>query len=126
MWEVFEEILKREGITISEAARRCGMAPSTLTDWRAGRYTPKADKMQKIAEVFNVSLEYLMTGKDTEKESASGKKYYFSDETAEIAQEVLVDPDLRILFDAARGTKPEAIRLAAEMLRQFKETNPDG
>ena len=109
MWEIFELLLKREGITISEAARRCGFAPSTLTDWRAGRYTPKADKMRKIADTFGVSLEYLMTGKE------------------EIADEVIVDPDIRILLNAARKAKPEAIILATQILLQMqKEAKEDG
>ena len=48
------------------------------------------------------------------------------EETAKAAQEVFDDPDTRMLFDAARNASPEAIRLAAEMLKTFKKTNPDG
>ena len=33
---------------------------------KAGRYTPKQDKMQKIADYFGVSIEYLMTGEEKE------------------------------------------------------------
>lgn len=52
--------------------------------------------------------------------------YYLNPETAKIAQEVFDDPDLRMLFDASRDSKPEDIRMAAEMLRRFKQTNSDG
>lgn len=52
--------------------------------------------------------------------------YYTDPETARIAQEVFDNPDLRMLFSAARDAKPEDIKLAADMLRRFKETNPDG
>ena len=52
--------------------------------------------------------------------------YYIDPEAAEIAQRVFDDPDLRILFHAAQDVSPENIRLAAEMLRRMKETNPDG
>lgn len=126
MYTVFAELMEKSGLSISETARKIGISPSTITDWRAGRTTPKADKLLKIANFYGVSVEYLMTGKDTEKESYSGKKYYFSDETAEIAQAVFDDPDLRLLFQASRDCKPENIRLAAEMLRRLKETNPEG
>ena len=126
MYEVFDKLRKNAGFTLAEVSKRTNIAPSTLTDWRAGRYTPKADKLKRIADLFGVSVEYLMTGKDTEKESYSGKKYYFSDETAEIAQAVFDDPDLRLLFQASRDCRPENIRLAAEMLRRLKETNPNG
>ena len=40
-------------------------------NWKQGKYTPKQDKLQKIADYFGVSLEYLMTGKeDVVKEKA--------------------------------------------------------
>jgi hypothetical protein len=33
---------------------------------------------------------------------------------------------MRILFDAAKDSKPEDLRRAADLLMRFKETNPDG
>lgn len=126
MWEIFEQLMKRAGVSISEVGRKTGISPSTLTDWRAGRYKPKADKMQRIADYFGVSVDYLTTGQDTPKESSSGKTYYFSDETAAAAQEMFDDPDLHALMDAARGCPADVIRSTAELLKKFKETNPNG
>lgn len=71
MWEIFEELMKRENLSISAAAIRCGCAPSTLTDWRAGRSKPKADKLYQIAKSFGVSVEYLLTGVETPQEPLS-------------------------------------------------------
>ena len=71
MWEIFEKLMQRENLSISAAARKCGCSPSTLTDWRAGRYTPKADKLKRFAEAFGVSIEYLMTGSETPSEPLS-------------------------------------------------------
>ena len=31
-----------------------------------GKNVPKAEKLQKVADYFNVSMEYLMTGKEKE------------------------------------------------------------
>lgn len=99
MYAIFEQLLRRDGLTISEVGRATGISPSTFTDWRAGRYKPKADKMKRIADYFGVSVDYLTTGKDTPKESASGKIYYFNDETAAAAQEMFDDPDLRRVME---------------------------
>ena len=126
MYSVFEDLMKRNGYSFSEVGRATGIAPSTFTDWRAGRYTPKHDKLQRIADFFGVSIEYLTTGKDAEKQSAEGNKYYFDDNTAAVAQDIFDNPELRALFDAARNCDPEELRLAAEMLLKFKRTNPDG
>lgn len=126
MYDVFEKLLEYKGVTAYQVCRATGLTTASISNWKAGRYTPKTDKMQKIADFFGVSIEYLMTGRDTEKTSDSGNKYYFSDETAELAQELFDNKDMRILFDAARDSKPEDLKLAAEMLSRFKETNPNG
>ena len=54
------------------------------------------------------------------------KMYYFTAETAEAAQELFDDPDLRALFDAAKDCPPEVLRSTADLLRRLKQTNPDG
>lgn len=62
MYERFEELLKKSGLKISDVARQTGIPYSTFTDWKAGRYQPKVVKLQRIADFFGVSIEYLMTG----------------------------------------------------------------
>ena len=73
MWEYFEVLLKRNNLRISDVQKGTGIPYSTFIDWKAGRYTPKMDKMKKIADFFGVSVDYLMTGRETPKESTSGK-----------------------------------------------------
>ena len=69
MYEIFEKLLKEHGVTAYRVAKETGVTTATLTSWKQGKYTPKPEKMQKIADYFGVSLAYLMTGKEeTEKE----------------------------------------------------------
>lgn len=126
MYAVFEALMKQNNETFSDVARAIGCRPSTLTDWRAGRYTPKRDKLEAIAAHYGVSMEYLETGNHPAYESVDGTKWYFSDDTARLAQEAHDDPNLRALFDAARDVRPEDMKIAIDMLKRFKETNPDG
>lgn len=126
MFKIYCSLRDERGVSDYQVAKATGINRSTFSDWKSGRSEPKNEKLQKIADYFGVSLEYLMTGKDTPKESQSGKAYYFDDETAEAAQELFEDRDLRMLFDAAKGSRPEDLKIAAEMLRRFKETNSEG
>lgn len=64
-YEIFAKLMKETGLSISETARQIDIPPSTITDWRAGRTTPKADKLLKIANFYGVSIEYLLTGAET-------------------------------------------------------------
>ncbi len=66
MFETFESLIKQRKMKYADVAKGAGIPYSTITDWKAGRYTPKLDKLQKIADFLNVSVEYLATGKETE------------------------------------------------------------
>lgn len=64
MYEIFEKLLQEHGVTAYRVAKETGVTTATLTSWKQGKYTPKPEKMQKIADYFGVSLAYLMTGKE--------------------------------------------------------------
>ena len=46
----------------SDVAKATGITKSTFSDWKTGRSKPKQDKLQKIADFFGVTLDYLMNG----------------------------------------------------------------
>ena len=77
MYEIFQKLLDKHGITAYKVAKDTGITTATLTNWKKGRYVPKQDKLQKIADYFGVTVEYLMTGKMQEN---SGSKLTLKDE----------------------------------------------
>ncbi len=66
MYEIFEKLLKEKNVKVADITRATGIASSTFTDWKKGRYTPKQDKLQKIADYFGVTIDYLMNGEEKE------------------------------------------------------------
>lgn len=116
MYEIFSKLLHEYGVTAYKISKETGISQSTLSDWKSGRITPKADKLQIIADYFNVSLEYLMTGE----EKKGGETYYINEDTREIAQKVFESKELRLLFDAAKDAKPEDIETTYNMLLALK------
>lgn len=112
-YERFKELCEKANVRPSEVSRATGIATSTLTEWKKGSYTPKADKLQKIADFFGVSVEYLMTGEEPE-------GYYVNPETARRAQIMYQRPELALLFEAAEDAPPEDIELAYQMLKALK------
>lgn len=66
MYAVFEKLCELSHITPYKVGKATGIATSTLSDWKNGKSVPKQDKMQKIADYFGVSIDYLTTGKKTE------------------------------------------------------------
>ena len=66
MYETFEKLCSEKGVTPYRVCKETGITTATISNWKAGRYVPKADKMQKIADYFGVKLEYLMSGQTDE------------------------------------------------------------
>ena len=64
MYEIFAKLLEERGVTAYKVSKATGIAGSTFSDWKSGRSTPKQDKLQKIADFFGVSVDFLITGKE--------------------------------------------------------------
>lgn len=116
MYEIYCMLRDLRGLKDARVAEATGIGKSTFSDWKSGRSIPKQEKLQKIADFFGVSVEYLMTGKEKE----DGPKYYLNDETAAIAQDIFENKELRVLFDAARDAEPEDLTAVHNMLLALK------
>lgn len=116
MYDIFEKLCEEKGVTMAEVSRATGVAKATLSEWKKGTYRPKAEKLQKIADYFGVTLKYLLTGQHPGVTSESGKTYYFNDETAEAAQEMYENERLRALFRNQRKMSPEDLAVVEAMV----------
>lgn len=56
--------MEQNNVTAYQVSKVTGIAQSTLSDWKMGRSTPKADKLQKLAVYFGVSIEFFLEGSD--------------------------------------------------------------
>lgn len=64
MWEIVQKLLNDRKMNMRDLSRATGVAYGSLGDWKAGRSTPKIDKIRKIAAFFGVTPEYILCGKD--------------------------------------------------------------
>lgn len=62
MYKIFERLCIERGVTPYKVHKATGISTATLSDWKNGKSTPKLDKLQKIADYFGVTVDYLMTG----------------------------------------------------------------
>lgn len=56
MYERFLELLQRSNKTTHQVSQETGIADSTFSDWKKGRYKPKLDKLIILADYFGVSV----------------------------------------------------------------------
>lgn len=70
MYEVFEQLLQKHGVTPYKVAKEAGVTQTALSNWKSGRSTPSSKTLQKVADYFGVTVDYLMTGHAEAKEKA--------------------------------------------------------
>ena len=116
--KVFSENLKyyltKYDISQADLAKRLGVTPTSVSNWTTGQKTPRMDKVDAMCEIFNCKRSDLM------EERVDDDGYYLDPETAKKAQELFDNPKMRLLFDAARDSKPEDLQMAADLLYRLK------
>ena len=99
--------------TQKELADYLGLTPKMISFYELGQRTPPADILLKLADCYDVSVDYLL-GNDEERPTPS---YYDDPEVAAIANEMKENPDIRVLFHASKGLSKKSI----EEVRRFVE-----
>ena len=122
-YDRIKELCKNRNISIAALEKELGFSNGSIGKMR--KSTPSIERLQKIADYFGVSLDFLYKEPYTSEAPvgtfAPDTGYYTDMETAKLAQRLFQDPKYRVLFDAADGAPVEDLQIAADMLRRFKE-----
>lgn len=111
-------LLDQNEMTQKELADKLGVSTATVSNWCTGVKTPRMGKIDAMCKIFGINRSEFVGENET-------VAYYMNPETAELAQQLFEDKDLRVLFDAARDSSPEDLKMAADLLRRLKGTNPN-
>ncbi len=60
MYAKYAKLRDKKGVTDYRVAKDIGISQVTLSEWGKGLYTPKADKLMKLADYFGVNIEYFL------------------------------------------------------------------
>lgn len=58
------QLMNKHDIKPTQLAKQLGMSTSTFTDWGKGKGSPSLKAVMQFAEYFDVSLDYLVYGKE--------------------------------------------------------------
>ncbi len=121
MYEIFEQLLQKYDVTSYKVAKEAGVTQTALSNWKTGKSTPTTKTLQRIADYFGVTIDYLMTGEEKEAD-----RYYINEETAQVAQEIFENKELRALFDVQRGMSAEDLQALHGMALALKRKERGG
>lgn len=90
LYERTLQLSKMRGISLKNLATRAGLNENAIYDWK--KSTPKADNLQKVADVLNVSTDYLL-GRTDEMHTSH------SDEEKNMDIKDALENDIMLAFD---------------------------
>jgi len=119
-YDTFDKLCRMRGVTAYRVAKETGVTTSTLSSWKAGRYVPKDEKLQKLADYFNIPVQYLRTG---EKPNDIDKECAYLLEKAKIDAERIM-PGLGFIIDSFQvldgNDRREVLELIKVKLKKYE------
>jgi transcriptional regulator with XRE-family HTH domain len=105
-----KERLKR-GWTQEEVATKVGAARSTYANWESGKREPDLATAEKLADLFEVSVDYLM-----------GRSLY---RTQTDENSIIKEPEVQFIMRAKKDLTPKQFKKMMEIARKAKEMFED-
>ena len=116
-YDLFCELCKRKNVAPTRAALDMGISKATPTTWKNKGITPQAAQLQKIADYFGVSVDYLLGNEPKEKTPAETGERTVSDEDIMFA-----------LFNGADDITDEMfeeVKRFAQFIQERERNKPD-
>jgi len=107
-----KKICKERKIPISKLEKDLGYANGYIGQLRKGVFP--GDRLKEISDYLSLSIDYILNGED------AGEKYYLNEETAQTAQKIFENKELRLLFDTAKDADPDDLKTVHDMLLALK------
>ncbi len=108
-----KSIAKERGISLTDLAIKAGLAEKSIYSW--DRSNPKADNLQKVADVLHVSTDYLL-----------GRTDDMNPTTAENVKKADLDDDELLLSFQGKDITPEYRDAIIAILRTMPDRDKDG
>ena len=124
MYEIYCKIRDAAGCKDADVSKATGISKSTFSDWKSGRSKPKQEKLQKIADYFGVSVDYLMTGKNSSNIKVVDENnniVVLDDEALELIDSLRSNPEMRMLFSVSKKATKEDIIKAVKIIEALKD-----
>ena len=62
---------KKHGFSQAELAEKIGVSPGAISNYEQGKRTPSCEKLLTLSKVFDVSVQYLLSGEESIESNSS-------------------------------------------------------
>lgn len=113
-----KELRQQKNMTMKDAARELGINYSTYITYEKGQYEPNLLLLQKMAQYYGVSIEYLLGRTDDPRTLA--EKQSAEDELAVYLEMLRTRPEMRMLLDTVAGASREEVEANVHFLETLR------
>ncbi|MFW6047319.1 MAG: helix-turn-helix domain-containing protein [Candidatus Woesearchaeota archaeon] len=112
------ELRKEKGLYQKDVANDIGLTSSAIGFYEQGKRRPDQETLERLADHYNVSVDYLL-GRTNERKSADEIKKAISDdpELLRFWEKLTNRPDLQLLLKQTEELEPEDIKSIIEVIR---------
>lgn len=111
--------LRRErGLTQAELAARLGISKSAVSMYERGNREPELDLLEKMADVFGVSVNALLGRAEDELVNADPA-------LTEYLEQLRDRPELRMLFSLTKSATKEDVEAAVKIIEALRGPHAD-
>lgn len=118
--QVLTQLMNETGVTAYKISKDTGISNRLIGYWRDGEKLPGAENLLNIANYFNVSVDYLLTGKEAPHNELSS--------TSDTPITKLSDDEQKLLEDYNNLHEPEkklALQFVSNLLLAQSPAEPD-
>lgn len=99
-----------------------GIKYTTLCDWLNAKTYPRIDKIEMMANYFNIQKSDLVEDNSNISilEGNEEENYYLNEDAREMAQFMFENPEYKVLFDASRKVNKNDIDVVKAIMDKFR------
>ena len=112
-YDRIEELRKKRGISQGALEKELGFSNGSFSKWKSSMPTP--ERLKKLADYFQVSVDYLVTGEILE----PAELYHLDAKIAETAQQIYEND--KVLFDVYRSVDKDRLIAYAKKLKALQD-----
>ena len=115
-YDLFCQLCEQTGISVTRATVEMGLSRTIGSKWKRTGATPNGETLNRIAEYFGVTTDYLLTGEQTEKAAID----VVDDDLREYLDELRSRPEKRLLFSVTKNATKSQIEAIVKMIEEMQ------
>ena len=117
-YDLFCQLCEKKGISVTRATVDMGLSRTIGSKWKRTGATPNGETLNRIAEYFGVTTDYLLTGEKKQQAAID----VVDDDLREYLDELRSRPEQRLLFSVTKNATKSQIEAIVKMIEEMQRS----